>query len=551
LVYCLTRSSSFDNANRRIPTSILVLFMAMSRSAFRAAECTASMLCNNRSYCITLQNNVRSHRCRTIPFLYNEYKNVRTKKKFRTFITSKCNNTQIEKNRSSIVDTLIIGGGPVGASTAFHLARQRIDGDSASSYDHNPSILVVERDPSYQSGSAIYSAGGIRLQFSLEENVRMSLYGIDYLRNIQSILSPIAPSSSSPRSSVDVQYVENGYLFLASNKAGEQQLRENHALYQKIGCSDMIELIQPAELAIRFPWLNVDDILLGSFGCNGEGWFDPWAYIQGLNDKNKSLGVRYETGTVVGATRDPQTGNVLSVRIQDKTTEETYDVQVNTVVNAAGAAAAHVLKLLGESNFSEIDTSSQSLSCSLPVRPRKRSVYFFHCAASSTQNNTIIPDMAPLTIDHTGAYFRSEGTKRGTGNFLCGISPPSEEDHDCNDRHELENADPHLFDRDIWPALYNRVPAFGSIKLKSSWAGLYEYNVVDQNCIIDFHPEMENVLMINGFSGHGLQHSPAAGRAGAELIDHHNRFQTLNLDVFRFDRLLDGGRGPVHEKGIY
>lgn len=159
--------------------------------------------------------------------------------------------------------------------------------------------------------------------------------------------------------------------------------------------------------------------------------------------------------------------------------------------------------------------------------------------------------MAPLTIDNTGAYFRSESTKRGTGNFLCGISPPSEEDHDCYDRRELENADPHIFKRDIWLALYNRVPAFGSIKLQSSWAGLYEYNTVDQNCIIDFHPEMNNVLMINGFSGHGLRHSPAAGRAEAELFDHGNKFETLNLNAFRFDRLLDGGRGPVHEKGIY
>jgi FAD-dependent oxidoreductase domain-containing protein 1 len=479
------------------------------------------------------------------------------KKEFRAHSTT----TQDKKNRPKRVDTLIIGGGPVGASTAFHLAKQRIDGDSASGHNDNPSILVVERDTSFQSGSAMYSAGGIRLQFSLEENVRMSLYGIDFLRNIQSALS-IVTSSSIPSSPVDVQYVENGYLILASNKAGEQQLRENHALYQKIGCSDMTEVLSPAELARSFPWLNVDDVLLGSLGCSGEGWFDPWAYIQGLNDKNKSLGVQYTTGTVVAATRDPQSRNILSVRIEDRTTKEIYDVEVKTVVNAAGAAADQILNLLlGESRCDENSgTSSTSLSHPFPVRPRKRSIYFFHCAASSDKNNdegrgddgdSVIPDMAPLTIDNTGAYFRSEGTKRGTGNFLCGISPPREEDHDCYDRRELENADPHLFERDIWPALYNRVPAFGSIKLQSSWAGLYEYNTVDQNCIIDFHPEMNNVLMINGFSGHGLQHSPAAGRAGAELIDYGNEFETLNLDVFRFDRLLDGGRGPVQEKGIY
>lgn len=99
----------------------------------------------------------------------------------------------------------------------------------------------------------------------------------------------------------------------------------------------------------------------GSFGCSGEGWFDPWAYIQGLNDKNKSLGVQYTTGTVVAATRDPQSRNVLSVRIEDRATKEIYDVEVKAVVNAAGAAADQILNLLlGESGRNENGTSSPS-----------------------------------------------------------------------------------------------------------------------------------------------------------------------------------------------
>lgn len=533
----------------------------MFRNARGSIECTVNALCKQRCHQIISRDKEARHR-RILPFLHDSIDTLFTtkKKEFRYLSTAAQTKTLTKKTPPESIDTLVIGGGPVGASTAFHLANQRVGGDDDSSgHDIDPSILVVERDPSYQSGSAIYSAGGIRLQFSLEENVRMSLYGIDFLRSTQSTLSTV-PASSTTESPVDVQYVENGYLFFATNKMGEQQLRENYALYQKVGCSDMVELLSPAELATRFPWLNVDDILLGSYGCSGEGWFDPWAYIQGLNDKNKSLGVQYATGTVVGAERDVQSGTVLSVRFQEKSTNEIYNIQVNNVVNAAGAAADHVLGTLGQSKGNTNGSPSVSLSNPFPVRPRKRSLYFFHCASSSDQNQgdeggedgeAIIPDMAPLTIDNTGAYFRSEGTTPGTGNFLCGMSPPSEEDFDCYDRRELENADPYLFERDIWPALYNRVPAFGSIKLQSSWAGLYEYNTFDQNCIIDFHPEMSNVLMVNGFSGHGLQHSPAAGRAAAELIDYDNRFESLNLDVFRFDRLLKGGRGPVLEKGIY
>lgn len=446
------------------------------------------------------------------------------------------------------VDTLIVGGGPIGASVAYHLATKRC-GSFPQDNHHDtppvppPSILVVERDPSCNSGSAVFSAGGIRLQFSLKENVAMSLYGIDFFRQSSSLLA--TQQSTGGSEPVDIQYVENGYLFLASTESAAKQLRENHKLYTQLGCSDMIELVEPQELKTRFPWMNVDDVILGSHGVSGEGWFDPWTYVNGLNEKNKELGVQYMRGTVIGATRDPETGQVHSVQIQQRTGPTTNDeirsVNVKTVVNAAGAAADVVLDRLAG--------NEEPLVHSLPVRPRKRCIYFFHCDVNQVDDSFEVPEMAPLTIDHSGAYFRSEGVRSGTGNFLCGVSPPKDQDRDCYDRQELDNADPDLFDDRIWPSLYNRVPAFGCLKIRSSWAGLYEYNTVDQNCILDFHPEMENVLMVNGFSGHGLQHSPAAGLAAAELIDNHNRFQTMDLDIFRFDRIIKNE--PVYERGIY
>lgn len=449
--------------------------------------------------------------------------------------------SSIISGTTTSVDTVIIGGGPVGASTAFHLARQRHPPSSSSRND--PSIMVIERDPTYQSGSAVFSAGGIRFQFSLEENVAMSLYGIEFLRNSASLLSTADQTGDGgtiqPGQAVDIQYVENGYLLLASTDRAVRQFRENHALYGRLGCSDMAQLLSADELKAKFPWINTDDVLLGSYGRSGEGWFDPWSYIQGLNEKNKELGVQYRYGTLLGAQRDPGSGRIDSVNIRDRATGAICTVQAGTVVNAAGAAADAVMNLLaGE---------EQPLGYPIPVKPRKRCIYFFHCDSNQDE---VVPDIAPLTIDSSGAYFRSEGVRGGTGNFLCGMSPPCEDDYDCYDPCELRNADANLFERDIWPALYSRVPAFGCIKVRSSWAGLYEYNVVDQNCILDFHPEMGNVLMVNGFSGHGLQHSPAAGRAAAELIDRGNQFETLKLDVFRFDRLMGGG-DPVYEKGIY
>ena len=169
----------------------------------------------------------------------------------------------------------------------------------------------------------------------------------------------------------------------------------------------------------------------------------------------------------------------------------------------------------------------------------------------------------PLTVDPgTGVYVRSEGDPRRR-TFLCGVSPSAAEDvdYECgcptaadgvpqnNPAVEPLHADHELFDNIIWPALYHRVPsAFGSLKVQSSWAGLYEYNTVDQNAIIAFHPELPNVLCVNGFSGHGLQHSPAAGRAAAELLV-EGRFRTLDLSIFGYDRCM-GLAEPVLEVGI-
>lgn len=222
----------------------------------------------------------------------------------------------------------------------------------------------------------------------------------------------------------------------------------------------------------------------------------------------------------------------------------------------------------------DILAGSNKLQYPIPIEPRKRCIFFFHCA---TNQEEIVPRIAPLTIcPISNVYFRSEGhvdeNGEATGNFLCGVSPTKEKDHAICDVSELDYADHELWDEVIWPSLYKRVPAFGEVKLKSSWAGLYECkcdclkcyavstiefnpttptmadNTLDQNAIIDFHPEMTNVLMVNGFSGHGLQQAPAAGRAAAELVA-EGGFQTLDLGVFSFDRCY-GKNPPVFELGI-
>ena len=329
------------------------------------------------------------------------------------------------------------------------------------------------------------------------------------------------------------------YLFLASNEAEAAQLERNHQIQLHAGCRpEDMTLLSPSELDRRFPWMNTDGLLLGSLGVSGEGWFDPWALLQSFYHKNRSMGVEYWHGSPQAARRKSDTGMIEAVQLLNHSsssssggagagTGRTEWVRVNQVVNAAGPFAEDVVRtLVGEDVYRD--------GLHVPVKPRKRSVFFLHCAADQTSHPA--PDIYPMTVDpYQGVYIRTEGSP-GQHRFLCGVSPPCEEDVDCEDTTQAvqEGADHHLWEDCIWPALYHRIPALEAVKVMSSWAGLYDYNTIDQNAIIDWYGP--NLLLVNGFSGHGLQHSPAARRAAAELLD-LGHFETLNLDVFSLDRL--------------
>ena len=196
----------------------------------------------------------------------------------------------------------------------------------------------------------------------------------------------------------------------------------------------------------------------------------------------------------------------------------------------------------------------------LPIRPRKRQVFVFECRDG--------PVDCPMVIDPSGLYVRREG--RGC-RFVTGRSPTEEEgDPDVEDGQEL-HVDHDHFEQVLWPLLAERVPAFAGLKVGSarggrehtctltpsttrhtvqvvnSWAGLYEYNTVDQNAIIGKHPATDNMFVLGGFSGHGIQQSPAAGRAIAELVT-SGSFQTIDLSEFSVERVLEGR--PLREKNI-
>ncbi len=415
----------------------------------------------------------------------------------------------------------------MGSSLAYHLAAARGTGEG---------IVVVERDSSYKAASAVLSAGGIRQQFSLRENVQMSLYGVDFLKRAGELLA--ADGDLEP---VDVQFQERGYLFLAS-AAGHETLLRNHATQVAAGAHWM-QILGPDELAARFPWLKLDGVVAGSLGTANEGWFDPWALLRGMRRKATALGVEYVEGEPVSATVDAATKRVASVDVATTRARGGVVWQFRpsqAVANAAGAHAAAVLATLAGAHR----------VAALPVSPRKRCVFYLRCPPPPRPAPPATPLWhAPLTVDPSGVYFRPEGAS-STDTYLCGVSPEAEHDEEVRTAEALavgESDHARLFEDTIWPALYERAEAFAELKVLASWAGLYEYNTLDQNAIIGWHPDLRNVVHLNGFSGHGLQHAPAAGRAAAELVE-HGAFRSLDLSLFSFDRVVQGR--AVRETGI-
>lgn len=372
---------------------------------------------------------------------------------------------------------LIIGGGVIGSAIAFFLRA-----DPAFSGE----IVVVERDPSYRRASSALSASSIRQQFSTPLNIAMSAYGWTFYRALHERLGGAA-------SRADAGLREDGYLYLLGTESVAAARRVN-ALQRAHGAD--IALLAPEAIAARYPWLAVEDIALGSLGLSGEGWFDGYAVLQAFRAAGKARGVRWVQGEV--RELDAAGGHLHAARLVDGARIE-FDV----VVNAAGPWAARVAAMAG------ID---------LPVRARRRSVFVFRSPEAARG--------CPLVIDPGGLWFRKEGE-----GFIGGI-PPADDADDLPLEPELG-----LWESSVWPALAARVPGFEAARLTGGWAGYYDFNTFDHNAVLGRHPSHDNLYFANGFSGHGMQHAPAAGRGLAELIV-HGGYRSLDLSPLAFDRIL-------------
>ncbi|KAJ6656065.1 hypothetical protein lerEdw1_004471 [Lerista edwardsae] len=443
-------------------------------------------------------------------------------------------------------DIVIVGGGIMGWSIAYWLKMKEPQKNALR-------VVVVERDLQYSKASTVLSVGGIRQQYSMPENIQLSRFSANFLRLVNDYLGVV---NQPP---VDIQFNPMGYLFLASEE-GAAILEENVQVQRTEGAK--ISLLSPAQLKRKYPWLNTDGVALASCGLENEGWFDPWLLLNAFRKKALSMGVYQSNGEVISfdsAFRELITsyGEVINfsrikyVMVQMPDSLEYTTIQCSIVVNAAGAWSGKVAEMAG------IGTGPPDtmLGVKLPVEPKKRCCVYpfivFHASDtwSVVSKVSLCPPLAPryvyvfhcpngpglecpMLIDTTGAYCRREGLG---GNYLGGLSPEEEEEPDAQDL-EVDN---EFFQEKVWPKLSHRVPAFESLKVKNAWAGYYDYNTFDQSPVIGTHPLVENLYFASGFSGHGLQQSPAVGEAVAELIL-NGKYKAIDLEKFSFNRLIKG-----------
>src|SRR5690606_33242340 len=260
-----------------------------------------------------------------------------------------------------------------------------------------------------------------------------------------------------------------GYLYLADTDAFADSLRARHRVQAAAGAGT--RLMTRDQIAAEYPFYALDDIVLGSHNTVDEGYFDGSTVFDWWRRMARAGGVEYIENEVVAMGRVG--GRIASVTLKSGET-----VTCGQVVNASGPRAALTAAMAG---------------ITLPVEPRKRFTWVF-------QAERPLDRPLPLTIDPSGVHVRPEGTSY----YMAG----GHAEHD-------PAVDPADFDMDhalwqdhVWPVLATRIPQFEAVKVLREWAGHYAYNVLDQNAITGPHPEVDNFLFLNGFSGHGLQQSP-------------------------------------------
>jgi sarcosine oxidase subunit beta len=331
-------------------------------------------------------------------------------------------------------------------------------------------------------GSTSRCVGGIRTQFSTEVNIRFSLESLKTFEQFKEEFG------------VNPEFKRIGYLFLATTEGEMQIFKQNVKLQIKFDLP--VELLSPGEIQARWPYLRMDDILGGTF-CSLDGYAGPSEVLSGFTIGAKRAGVKiYEGIEVLGI--PSVKGKIHSVKTMGE------EIFTSVVINAAGPYAASIGEMVG---------------VKIPVKPLRRQIFI-------TAPFYLTGHAIPLTIDfHRGCYFRQEGN----GLLLSGPL-------DLESSFNL-NVDYEAMAEASENAMY-RVPVLEKARIARGWAGLYEISP-DHHAILGKVPEIEGLVLANGFSGHGFQHSPAVGKVISELII-DGKTTTIDISSLSIERFKRG-----------
>lgn len=380
-------------------------------------------------------------------------------------------------------DVVVIGGGIVGSSIAWHLA-------SAGCR----SIIVMERETHQGKGSTGKSMGGVRAQFATPVNIRMSLHSIPFLSSFEEATG--YPSG----------YRGQGYLFVATSERHLAYLRTNYQCQREQGLKH-VELLSAGDVMKLAPELRSDDILGGSF-CSTDGFVDPYSVMNGFMASAIDRGAQLMRDTEVTGIEVDGHG-VRGVR-----TAQGF-IASRTVVNAAGAWAGQVAKLAG------VD---------LPVEPLRRMLV-------PTEPFDKVSHQSPMVVDmSTGFHYRPEGL-----GLLLAWNDPDETPG------FKTNFDPAFIEKILTRGV-SRLPCLeqAEVNPRRAWAGLYEMTP-DHHPVLGAVAEVPGFFLANGFSGHGVMHSPATGRILTDLIL-TGKCDLVDTGILRFDRFAAGRL--LHETAV-
>lgn len=367
-------------------------------------------------------------------------------------------------------DVVIAGGGISGCALAYQLAKRNVD------------VVLLERE-TLGSQSTGKCAGGVRQQFSTENNVRVMRLSVKLLESFEQ-------ETGHP-----ADFRQIGYLFVFTQPQQVEDFRHNMEMWHRVGLTEA-RWVDPAEAAKMVPVMNVEDVLGCTF-CPTDGIASPADVTAGYATAARRLGARLREGVEVTGI-DIASGRVQGVRTS------AGDIATRLVINCAGPWAASIGRMAG---------------LEIPVLPYRR-----HIAVTGAF--PAVPRNTPMTVDfHTSLYFHPEGD-----GVLMGMSDRTEPPAYVTD----VNWD---FLEKMFEQAARRAPALAGAGVKTAWAGLYE-STPDHQAILGPIQEIEGFWCAAGFSGHGFMQAPAAALLVTQLL--LDKKSEIDISSFAFERFARG-----------